>query len=406
MTTPLPTAPAGVAASALDWMAATGHGRLHLYEQPVMVERSEPDGARLGKEQRLQHYHRYCAPAAVVAELPDASVIGACGAVVTSDGCVVADQIASFDRAMAGHRVWQRHGGSEVRLAGTAAVVAGAGSGDRFRQFLTDTLPRIQLVRDAGLEPDHWIVAGGAEPWQRQGLQAASIDPDTVHTARWERPLRVERLIVPSRTGFTQATAPWARVRLRRLLEAPSRLGPDRLLLASSASEAYRLRNESGLAALLADFGFTPVVLEHLRFEEQAALIGRARCIVATHSAALSHLLHAPAGGTLIEIAPSAVLKPDYAVIADLAGWRHRFLPADTVDVPGGDETIEYLDVDPAAVVASLAGFLPGLRGRSKPAPEGALGPAPHPAQTSAIAASAATESRGTICATAPSMRP
>nr|WP_255672837.1 glycosyltransferase family 61 protein [Glycomyces amatae] len=358
--------PLGWAASAVDWMAATGRGRLHLYEQPVVVDGAIPIvwGEEAGQAPPL--YRRSCAPGAVVAELPEGTVIGPGGAVVTSDGCVLADQIAAVDRAPARHRVWRGSSRAPVHLPGTAAVVAATGGpGGPFGSFLTDTLPRLQLIRDAGIEPDHWIVSGAEQPWHREGLDAAGIDPDAVHLTRWDRPVRAERLIVPSRPGPGPVIAPWARQRLRRLLHAPDRRGTERLLLSSTAAPEHQLVNEPVLAALLADFGFTRVVLEHHHFAEQVKLIGQARCIVATRSAALTHLLHAPAGGTVVEIAPGTGGGPDIGAIAAVADWEHYIVPAAIADPPDDlDPAIEALAVAPGAVLGALAQTLPGIRMR------------------------------------------
>jgi capsular polysaccharide biosynthesis protein len=385
MTPPLPAAPEGVAASALDWMAATGHGRLHLYEQPVMIERARPVvlGAHSGRLAGWQR--RHCAPAAVVAELPDAAVIGPSGAVITSDGCVLADQIASPDRAVAGHRVWRgSSGAAQVRLGGTVAVVAAGGPGDGPRHLIADTLPRIQLVRDAGLEPDHWIVTGSSELWERQAFETVDIDPDSVHIARWDRLIRAERLIVPSRSGSAAAPAPWARERLRRALNAGSRSGRDRLLLCGTRADEHRMRAETHLADVLADYGFTAVTLEALHFQEQIERVGQAGCIVSTHRQALTHLLHAPPGGVLIEIAPAANLKSDYAAIASLAEWRHRYLPVGVTEAPDGlDFPVEELHIEPETVLAALAEVLPGGGWRSVGAGIGANA-AHQPAHSSA----------------------
>lgn len=57
------------------------------------------------------------------------------------------------------HPVWSAPPQPVHHVTGTAAVVAARGAATNFSHFLADTLPRVQLVRDAGIPVDTWIVS-------------------------------------------------------------------------------------------------------------------------------------------------------------------------------------------------------------------------------------------------------
>lgn len=116
-------------------------------------------------------------------------------------------------------------------VTGTAAVVVARGAARNFSHFLADTLPRVQLVRDTSVSVDTWIVSSLDHGWQRDGLDLAGIQLDTV-VALANRPgITADTLIVPSRTGFARTTAPWARQRLTALLRPEPRPRHRRVLI-------------------------------------------------------------------------------------------------------------------------------------------------------------------------------
>lgn len=318
--------PVGRVATAAQWVSAIGHGHVHTVADPVLVSRPHlPDCNDPTSVQKVQ---RFVAPAAQVAELPSAQVWSPDGIVITSDGCVVEDLTRAWGMAFEDHPIWEAEPVPAHHVTGTAATVAARGAATNFSHFLADTLPRIQLIRDAGIDIGTWIVSSLDQPWQREGLALAGI-PIGKTVSLTESPLiSADTLVVPSRTGFAPMTAPWAREKLVRLLCVPARPHRRQILISRNRADRRRLLNEDEVLDLLVPHGFERVDFDYTPLAEQIRIIHESRTIVTAHGSALGHLLHAPPGGHVVEIANPHLVRPDIWGLAALAGWRHAIAPA------------------------------------------------------------------------------
>lgn len=341
---------AGRVATAAQWVAATGHGRIHTLTTPAMVVRPAPPACE--NADALRMVQRFVAPAAQVVELPDAYVWGPDGTVITAGGCVVEDLTRAWGTAFEDHTIWTVPQVRAHHVTGTAAVVAARGAATNFSHFLADTLPRIQLVRDAGVDVDTWIVSSLGHPWQRDGLELAGIPIDKTISLMDSPLITADTLVVPSRTGFAPLTAPWARTALIDMLRPSKRPRHRRVLISRNHSGRRRLVNEEEVLDAHAPHGFEHIDFDGLPLADQIRIVHECRTIVAVHGSALGHLLHAPPTGHIVEIADPHVLHPDYWGLAALANWSYTITPA--IPVPGtGDET-SPINHDLTADVAAL----------------------------------------------------
>ena len=342
----------GRTATAAEWVTATCEGRVHTVVPPALVNRPRFDHTKLARSASVRKVQRFVAPAAQVVELPGALVWGPDGTVLTADGCVVEDLIRAWGQAAEEHPVWTAPSRSPHEVRGTAAVIAARGAATNFSHFLADSLPRIQLVRDTGIEIDTWIVSSRDHRWQREGLDLAGISTDQT-VALTDFPwISARTLIVPSRTGFAPTTAPWARDRLINLLAPESRPRERRILIARQQAARRRLRNEDEILNRLLPLGFERVDFDTMPLTEQIRTIHESRTIVAVHGAALGHLLHAPQNGCVVEIANPSLIHPDYWGLAALASWKHVVVSAEPTPPlrPNEDEINNDLAVDAEAV--------------------------------------------------------
>lgn len=345
----------GRAATAADWVAASGHGRIHTLAPPTLVRRPPLTG--VDSAPSVRKVQRFVAPAAQAVELPHAHVWGPDGTVITADGCVVEDLTRAWGNAVEDHPAWTAPPTPLHEVPGTAAVVAARGAATNFSHFLAGTLPRVQLVRDAGIDIDSWIVSSLNHSWQRDGLRLAGIPADQIITLTDIPLVRAHTLVVPSPSGFAPTTAPWARDRLTRLLQPESRPRHRRILISRNRARRRRLLNEDELLDVLTPHGFERVDFDTMSLADQIKTIHRSQAIVAVHGAALGHILHTPPTGHLVEITNPRSIHPDYWGLAALGDWNHTIVcatPASTC-TDGVDGINQDLTVDAAAVRAAVA---------------------------------------------------
>ena len=298
----------------------------------------------------------FVAPPAHVVAIDGASVWNNEGAVVTPDGCLVADLARVATRALEDHPIWRAHTTEYWDVEGAVAVVAARAAAHNFSHFLADTVPRIQLVRDSGMPVDRWLISGDDHEWQREILLLLGIGPEETISAKLHPHIKADRLVIPSRSGFAPYTAPWARDRALRALPPVSGLPRDRrIFISRSRARWRRLLNEDQIARTLATHGFETVDLESLPYPKQSELMASAQVIVSPHGAGLAHLLTVPDEGVVVELAHPEALHPEYYGLASLAGWKHRLVLSTGLEEQGEPPAIlKDLWCDPVDVLRAL----------------------------------------------------
>lgn len=338
--------------TAAVWVRATGEGRVHVVHD---AEQVTGPALPLGTRVDLVHVRKvqsYTAPEASVVELPGASVWSTDGVVVTRDGCVVEDLTRRWGSSPEQHPIWTQEPTQPLHIAGAVAIVAARGAAANFSHFLADTLPRVGLIRAAGIPIDAWLVSSTRHSWQQDALRLSGIPAAAVVGLDEHQVVQADTLVVPSPTGFAPTTAPWARTELRSALNLnTTKLGQRRIIVSRASATRRLLRNEDALVEALAARGFETVDFGVLPLREQITVVSEASTIVGPHGAGLSHLLHVPAGGHLIEITQAHHAHPEYWRLAALSGWRHTFIPARSAN-NRCENLNDNLEVDVADVAA------------------------------------------------------
>lgn len=251
-------------------------------------------------------------PATFLICIGDGQVFGDAGAVITPDNRLLFDVSSQFgigrdlNRAME-HSVFQ-----QFRLPacqqepGTVAVIATAG-GNTFFHWLTDALPRIEIVRQAfpgGLGAiDKFLINSGI-PVIVESLELLGIPHDKLIPCHSRLHIRASQLVVPSLVGGVGNLPPWACQFLREsfLPQAASLPRVPRLYISRSKARYRRVANELAVLNYLAKFGFESVCLEEYSFKEQIALLSQAEMVVAPHGAGLTNLIWCKPQTRVVEI--------------------------------------------------------------------------------------------------------
>lgn len=317
----------GRAPTPAAWIAAGGAGEVLLSFPAEIVRRP---ALRAGNGSNLPWpagTQRFLAPEGYVALLPDATLSAPDAIPVSREGIAFLDHARAWGRSVEDHPCWQDSPRQPKLLPGLTGSIAARGAATNFSHFLADSLPRLQLIRDAGVEPDRWLVSSTSSEWQADWLARCGLPTERILALDRVGAVRCERLVLTGPTGFAPLVAPWARGRLRALLSPPNR-DRERLLVSRRCADRRQLGSEAELEQFLAPHGIRPVILERLASEQQIAAMANAELLVGMHGAGLSHLLYAREGGRLIEIGLDGEVHPEYPGLAALANWTHTLVPA------------------------------------------------------------------------------
>ena len=300
-------------------------------------------------------------------------------AVMAADNKLVGD--VSFQHARRGWALTspaennifaQRYFQEPVAVAGTVlTLLAGGGAAmGNYYHWLIDSLPRLYLVREAGLlaEIDYFLVYDKDCPFVRESLLALGIRPEQLLDVRTHRHLRATRLLATSPVRGGGRHSPfWVSQFLRRSYLPPPlsshRFAP-RVFISRRDASMRRLLNEAEAEAVLHELGFETYVLSELSLLEKADLFSGAEALVGTVGAGMANLMFATPGTPLLELHPATFVEPESADTAYRVGLPYQWLACP----PSAAGSTSYyaarhldLYVDPAALRTAVGRLLRGV---------------------------------------------
>jgi hypothetical protein len=193
-------------------------------------------------------------------------------------------------------------------ISGVGAVLISPESYNYYH-WLNDVLPRIRLYQDVFNEIEHFCIASNVPEKFVNILEAFGIPEEKLLRVHEREKIYFNHLYVASLPGSEGRSPAWAVDYLRSvLIPAPASFQIRRKLyfLRGDAVER-RVLNEADLKDLLKTNDFEMIDPGKLTFSEQVKLAAEARVIISAHGAALSNLLFASRGITVIEL-----FSPDY----------------------------------------------------------------------------------------------
>jgi len=272
---------------------------------------------------------------AFAAVLPRGRVLGIACTAIAPGGVVLADVSPHAGEPLRRHRALASFAiaARPRRLAGRCALIGAIGH-NNFYHWMLDVLPRIALLREAGLAGiDRWIVAesrlpAAAELLARCGLDGAELVP----LGRFGH-VECEELAVTSAPGRICVPTPRGAAALRALLGGGV-AGTRRVYIARRGRR--KVANEAELLPVLREAGFETISMEGRSLAEQFESIRGASLVVAPHGAALAHLVQAAPGATLIELMPPGYGNPAFYALAGACGLRYAVLVGSAAGGGGG----------------------------------------------------------------------
>ena len=207
----------------------------------------------------------------------------------------------------------------------------GAASGNYYH-WLIDSLPRLHLVREAGLleTVDYFLVYDKSKPFVRDTMAALGIGPERLLDVATYPHLRARTLLATSCVrGNLTHTPNWALDFLRNNLLPPppvERSFSPCIYISRRDAPGRRILNEAELEAMLREYGFETHVLTPYSQAEKTALFAQARVVVSAVGAGLANLAFSPVGAQLIELFPPSFVVADYLEFTSRLGIGHQYL--------------------------------------------------------------------------------
>ena len=241
---------------------------------------------------------------AVVATVRHGRVLDHYAAVITEDDTLLFDLSPYYGvQRPTQHPVFLRRRLPEVSVvSGSVGVLTTRGS-ENYYHFLTDVLPRLELLRRAGAEPDAFAVNRTAR-FQRDLLDQLGLTADRCLGSDKYPHLRADELVVPSLPDENLKTPRWIVPWLRERFLPRTLSRPHRRLYVTRGDKKHtrRVENEAALLGALGPLGFEMVDPGAMTPSEQVRLFAEAECVVGPHGAGLTNLAFAPPGAAVVEL--------------------------------------------------------------------------------------------------------
>ena len=298
--------------------------------------------------------------------VPGGRVAGGKGTVITHDDKLLYDVSVDWSagpRDATRHPLFKRKKLPRAeRLPGASAVLATSESAGFFH-WMTDALPRLEILQRAGSIPwnkiDHFLIGEGCRAI-RESLRLLGIDDTKFVVTQRDTHFACDLLIVPSFHGAPGNVPPWAIEFLRTqfLTSSPLPKSKRRLYVSRSRASGRKVANEEEILPILAGRGFVRIELEELSLSAQIALFSEAEAVVAPHGAGLTNLIWCAPHTRVLELFSPLYVNLCYWAIASVTQADYYYLLGSEEgvvdDVNDSRYFLENISVDPAALEQAL----------------------------------------------------
>ncbi|MCU0709639.1 MAG: glycosyltransferase family 61 protein [Pirellula sp.] len=239
------------------------------------------------------------------------------------------------------------------KLRGRVLLLA-SGLGQRnFYHWTAEMMPRIRLVRDAGIDFDH-ILIPKRHHYHRESLLLLGISPDKIVGIGKYAHIQAEALIATSKIRQelsstnvrflhdSMAGQAWSKT------SDPNRM---RIYIARRTNGWRSVVNERELINAITPLGFRPVFLEDLTYKQQIQLFQQSEFVIGPHGSGLVNLAYCNSGTRVIEIGTPVRPNVLFHIIAYHRGLIYRNFFGTAVKARN-DES--HIDVDVADLLSTL----------------------------------------------------
>jgi capsular polysaccharide biosynthesis protein len=290
-------------------------------------------------------------PRAFVAGIARGRVWGRNGAVITPDDALIGDISREFGQyggvLNEKHSIFSQVKLSRVRkIKGKVAVVAAAGS-QNYHHWLYDTLPRIGLLKKAGLmeDIDHFIIGYSGLKFQKESLEALGVPAGKIIPSNdhWNFHIQAEELVVTSLPARLGTISEWTVEFLRNTflpVSGREQGSGQRLYLSRRKAPTRNLVNEGEILEILGKLNFRPFYAEDHSIRETAAVFAAADAIAGVHGSGFANLAFCSPDTKVIDILAPKHLDPYYWILANFTGSAYSYIFGEGERLPEGTDLV------------------------------------------------------------------
>jgi len=188
--------------------------------------------------------------------------------------------------------------------------VLGAFGDFQYYHWLLDALPKIGLLKNAGIDIDkidHFVFREISTDFHRETLQLAGIQSDKIVESISGAKFLCDEVLDIRMSNFVGMTMPrfipdyLKKTILEKSSDTSS--GHKRIYIGRPKKLKRRgVENEDDLVAMLSEYGFQHMEMENFSVKEQAQLFNSAEVIVTPHGGALANMVFCNTGTKIIEL--------------------------------------------------------------------------------------------------------
>ena len=208
-------------------------------------------------------------------------------------------------------------------LGGRSLILASTG-GDSYFHWMTDVLPRVRLINEAGFEInsfDHFIINKLEAGYQKETLDYLKIPSKKIREIGTKPSgYLCEHAVLPSLPSFPGAVPPETIHYVRSIVPETSVQKGVKLYIERGKSKRRRIPEEGRIIDWLKMQNFRIIDCGEMSVKDQAAAFAHAELIVAPHGGALTNLMFCREGTKVVELLSSKYPNPCYRNLCGIAG--------------------------------------------------------------------------------------
>jgi len=240
---------------------------------------------------------------------------------------------------------------------GVVSLLSGGGAINNIGHWFYDVLPRLHLLRRAGLVPPdaRYLTPPTDAEFMSTSLRLLGVSPGDCIGVSSPVAIAGDTMVASSGHRIHGRVEPWIPQFLRDSFGREAAQSGLRLYVNRRDTKSRRLLNEGALESVLAQRGFRSVSAADFDFEGKVDLFGSAEIIVAPHGAGLTSIAFCPPGTHVVEIYHDDWFHPYFEDIARAMDLPHTAVRAlRTVSPAWLPDELRHVEVDVERVVSTV----------------------------------------------------